>query len=117
MHVFTSASSKKWEPEGHFGHLEVADIVPREEGDNFVMQLSHCPPGGGGLKHHHDDQAQVFAVIKGELTFDTNEGRFTLHAPDAVLFQPGEPHATINESQEESLTVVVTVDRTSSGPS
>jgi quercetin dioxygenase-like cupin family protein len=111
MHVFTSADSTKWEPDGHFGHLEVADIVPREQGDNFVIQLSHCPPGGGGHKHHHDDQAQVFIVTRGQLTFDTDEGRFTLHAPDAVLFAPGEPHATINESDEESLTVVVTVDR------
>ncbi len=111
MHIFHPGDAPRIEPAGHFGHLEVTDVVPREQGQNFVAQLSYCPPGGGGEKHHHDEDAQLFCVVKGELTFDTGEERFTLREQEAVLFQPGEPHATLNESDQESVSLVVTVRR------
>jgi quercetin dioxygenase-like cupin family protein len=111
MHVFDPAEAPRAEPAGHFGHLVVSDVVPKNIGENFVVQLSSCPPGGGGDKHHHDVEAQLFLVIQGELTFDTGADRFTLGEHEAVLFDPGEPHATLNESSRDSLAVVVTVTR------
>lgn len=109
MHIYKSADAPRVEPSGHFGHLAVSDVVPKSVGESFVVQLSYCPPGGGGEKHHHDVEAQLFLVVKGELTFDTGAERFTLHEEEGVLFQPGEPHATLNEGDSDSLTVVVTV--------
>lgn len=111
MHIFRAAEAPRVEPPGHFGQLSVADVVPKAIGDNFVVQLSYCPPGGGGEKHHHTEEAQLFLVIAGELTFDTGETRFTLREQEAVLFEPFEPHATLNESDRESVSVVVTVRR------
>lgn len=111
MHIFKSSAADRTEPAGHFGNLRVADVVPREQGQNFVTQLSYCPPGGGGEMHHHDEEAQLFLVVSGQLTFDTGAERFTLHEQESVLFQPGEPHATLNESDRDSLSVVVTVQR------
>jgi quercetin dioxygenase-like cupin family protein len=111
MHIFRASEAERVEPAGHFGHLAVADVVPKSVGDNFVVQLSYCPPGGGGEKHHHDKEAQLFLVIQGELTFDTGEDRFTLREQEAVLFEPFEPHATLNESDSDSVAVVVTVNR------
>lgn len=109
MHLFRANEADRVEPLGHFGHLAVADVVPKAVGDDFVVQLSYCPPGGGGDKHHHDKEAQLFLVISGELTFDTGEKRFTLHEQEAVLFEPFEAHATLNESDRDSVSVVVTV--------
>lgn len=111
MHVFNPDNAPRVEPSGHFGHLAVADVVPKDLGENFVVQLSYCPPGGGGEKHHHDVEAQLFLIARGELTFDTGAERFTLHEHEAVLFEPGEPHATLNESDRDSVAVVVTVTR------
>lgn len=111
MRIFDPKTAARIEPAGHFGHLEVTDVVPKDVGGDFVVQLSYCPPGGGGEKHHHDDDAQLFLVAKGELTFDTGTERFTLREQEAVLFEPGEPHATLNESDTESVSVVMTVRR------
>lgn len=111
MHRFQASSAPRTEPAGHFGHLAVSDVVPKSVGDNFVVQISYCPPGGGGEKHHHTEESQLFLVVSGELTFDTGEERFTLHEQEAVLFEPFEPHATLNESDSDSVAVVVTVTR------
>lgn len=111
MHIFRATEAPRVEPDGHFGHLAVADVVPKTVGDNYAVQISYCPPGGGGEKHHHEEEAQTFLVIAGELTFDTGEERFTLRAQEAVMFDPFEPHATLNESDAESVAVVVTVKR------
>lgn len=109
MHVYRAGEATSVEPAGHFGGLNVSDIVTRDKGGNFAVQLSTCPPGGGGEKHSHDADKQLFLVIEGELTFDTGQDRFTLHEREGVLFEVGEPHATLNESQATSVSVVVTV--------
>lgn len=95
-------------PPNHFGDLKVRDIVPFS-GRNFSVQVSRAPKGGGGEMHHHDDWSQVFYVVEGALTFDTGKERFTLVAGQAVLFEPGDPHYTINERDEESVCLVITV--------
>lgn len=109
MHIFDANSAERFEPAGHFGGLEVSKVVDGEGPGNLRVQVSYCPPGGGGERHHHDDDAQLFLILRGELTFDAGGKRFTLRERDAVLLEPGEDHATINESDEESVAVVVTV--------
>jgi quercetin dioxygenase-like cupin family protein len=95
-------------PPNHFGGLEVLDIIPFA-GRNFSVQLSKAPPGGGGEMHHHEKWSQMFFVIDGEMTFDTGQERFTLKRGESVLFDPREPHHTLNESRKDSLCLVVTV--------
>lgn len=110
MQVYRAADAPRAEPAGHFGGLAVSDVTVDDGGPaGLRVQLSYCPPGGGGERHAHDDDAQLFLVARGELSFDTGEERFRLAERDAVLFAPGEPHATLNESDEDSVTVVVTV--------
>lgn len=109
MHRFQAAEATRTEPAGHFGGLTLSNVVPWDVGGHFSTQLSYCPPGGGGEMHSHSGEAQLFLMLDGELTFDTAEGRFTLGPQDAVLFQPGEKHATLNESATTSVAVVVTV--------
>ncbi|MGO1973094.1 MAG: cupin domain-containing protein [Propionibacteriaceae bacterium] len=108
MHIYKATEAPRFEPAGHYGHLEVSDIVGTEQA-GFKTQLSYCPPGGGGDMHHHDAEDQLFVVIKGELTFDTGQERFTLSEQQAVLFHAGDPHFTVNESDADSVSLVVTV--------
>lgn len=109
MHVYKAAGAPSVEPAGHYGGLAVSDAVGRDITGNFSVQLSYCPPGGGGESHHHTEDSQLFMVIQGELTFDTGSEVFTLGPKDSVMFAPGEDHATHNNSDEDSVSVVVTV--------
>lgn len=110
MKRWTSNDSTPFTPPAHFGGLEVRDIVPFK-GRNFSVQVSKAPKGAGGEMHHHDDWAQVFYIVKGELTFDTGAERFTLHEGESVLFDPKDPHHTLNEGNEDSISLVVTIDQ------
>ena len=47
----------------------------------------------------------------GALTFDTGQKRFTLHAGESVLLTRS-PRPAINESNEESVSLVITVRST-----
>jgi quercetin dioxygenase-like cupin family protein len=109
MQIWHNDQPETFTPAGHFGGLRVANVVPRD-GRNFSVQVSTAPPGGGGELHHHDEWSQVFFVMQGELSFDTGKERFTLKAGQAVLFDPKDPHATLNESAEDSVSLVITID-------
>ena len=108
MNIWKNGDATGVTPPAHFGGLNVLDIVPFA-GSNFSVQVSKAPNGAGGELHHHDDWSQVFYVVKGEMTFDTGTERFTLTKGQAVLFEPGDPHYTINEGSEESSCLVITV--------
>lgn len=110
MQLWSSSNTNPFTPPGHFGGLEVLNIV-LFEGRNFSVQVSKAPPGGGGELHHHEAWAQVFYVVKGELTFDTGRERFTLREGESVLFEPNDPHATLNQGQDESVSLVITIDQ------
>jgi quercetin dioxygenase-like cupin family protein len=43
------------------------------------------------------------------LTFDTGKERFTLTEGEGVLFEPKDPHYTINEGGSDSVSLVITV--------
>ncbi len=110
MEISRTKGRKAYVPPGHFGGLEVSDLVPFE-GSNFSVQVSSAPPGAGGEMHHHEAWAQVFYVAAGELTFDTGEERFTLKQGESVKFEPHEQHETLNESDAPSVSLVITVEQ------
>ena len=108
MKIWKNGNDEGVTPPNHFGGLKVLDVVPFA-GRNFCVQVSKAPPGGGGELHHHDDWAQVFYVAEGELTFETGRETFTLTKGQAVLFEPGDPHYTINKGSADSLSLVFTI--------
>ena len=110
MNIWKNGAAAGVTPPNHFGGLTVLDVVPFKN-SNFSVQVSRAPKGGGGEMHHHDDWSQVFYLIDGELTFDTGNERFTLKQGEAVLFEPGDPHYTINEGEQESSYLVITVQQ------
>lgn len=109
MHHWDSDTSDWFTPAGHYGDLLVSDIVPWETGGNFLVQRSHLPPGSGKALHTHEDAAQVYAVLEGELRFDTGTEQFVRRPGQAVLFEVGDPHAIHNDSDEVGIVMVVTV--------
>ncbi|MCC7017379.1 MAG: cupin domain-containing protein [Rhodospirillales bacterium] len=109
MIIWRNDNPPTFTPPGHFGGLKVSDIVPFA-GKKFSVQVSKAPPGAGGEMHHHDSWEQVFYIIKGQLTFDTGKERFTLHEGQSVFFAPKDPHYTLNEGKQDSVSLVITVD-------
>jgi quercetin dioxygenase-like cupin family protein len=109
MKIWKNGDATGVTPPNHFGGLNVLDIVPFD-GRTFSVQISKAPKGGGGELHHHDNWSQVFYVTDGELTFETGKESFTLTKGQAVLFDPGDPHYTINNGEELCTSVVITVD-------
>lgn len=110
MNIWKNGAAAGVTPPNHFGGLTVLDIVPFK-GSNFSVQVSKAPRGGGGEMHHHDDWSQLFYLVRGELTFDTGKERFTLKEGESVLFEPGDPHYTINEADQEASYLVITVQQ------
>lgn len=110
MQIWKNGDATGITPPNHFGGLNVLDIVPFK-GSNFSVQVSKAPPGGGGELHHHESWSQVFYVLDGQMTFDTGKERFTLTTGQSVLFEPGDPHYTLNEGATQSVCMVITVDQ------
>ncbi|HET7848420.1 MAG TPA: cupin domain-containing protein [Pseudolabrys sp.] len=108
MKIWQEKMPETFTPPAHFGGLQVANVFPFENG-NLSVQVSTAPPGAGGEMHHHDTWSQVFFIMSGELTFDTGKRRFTLRAGEGVLFEPKDPHFTLNEGKQDSVSLVVTV--------
>lgn len=109
MKTWKPTDTNPTEPNGHYGGVEAADIFGLDETKNFVVSTMTCPPTSGGDLHVHDDATQMFFVISGSLTFSTGESSFTLESNEAVLFEPGDPHSTINSSEADAIVLVVTV--------
>ena len=109
MQIWRPGDANPIEPPGHYGHLTTANIVTNDDTRQaFSVQLSTAPPGAGGEMHSHQADSQLFYVLSGELSFDTGDQQFTLHAGEAVLFLPGEQHATHNNGSQESRSLVIT---------
>lgn len=110
MKIWKDGAAQGVTPPAHFGGLTVLDVVPFK-GNNHAIQVSRAPKGGGGEMHHHEDLAQTFFMIDGEMTFDTGKERFTLKPGEAVLFEPHDPHYTINEGDKDATYLVITVQQ------
>ena len=50
--------------------------------------------------HRHDGQEEVFYVLEGEATFETDDGEETVGAGEAVRFAPGEWQQGWNRGDE-----------------
>jgi uncharacterized cupin superfamily protein len=87
-------------------HLSTAS-VKRPLGDalgieGFAMNYYELEPGESfsTYLHTHLDQEEVFYVLRGTATFETDDGEFDLSAGEAVRFEPGEYQHGFNESDE-----------------
>lgn len=57
--------------------------------------------------HRHPDQAELFYVIEGEATFETEDGDVTVGAGEAVRFAPGEWQLGRNEGDERVVALAL----------
>ena len=75
---------------------------------DLAVKYYDLAPGDvfSGGYHTHESQEEVFIVLEGEATWDTEDGEasMTLAAGEAVRFAPGEfQHGYVEETREEGV--------------
>jgi mannose-6-phosphate isomerase-like protein (cupin superfamily) len=69
--------------------------------DTSDLALAHyvLEPGErfSGSVHTHVDQEEVFLVVEGEATFETDDGEVTVGTDEAIRFAPGEFQSGYND--------------------
>lgn len=98
-------------------HIEIEDVEPGGFGGDATMRrltgalgaedlsINHyrLDPGEGfsGGKHTHLDQEELFVVLSGTATFDTEAGTVELDEGEAIRFAPGEYQTGYNDGDEQ----------------
>ena len=70
--------------------------------ENVAINYFELEPGeqfGFGY-HRHPDQEEVFYVLDGTATFETEDGDVTVSADEVIRFEPGEWQLGRNEGDE-----------------
>lgn len=94
-------------------HVTIDDVDPSDFGNGVSVRKLSDPlaasdlainhyrldPGEGfsGGKHTHLDQEELFVVLSGTATFDTEEGAVEVDDGEAIRFAPGEYQTGYND--------------------
>jgi uncharacterized cupin superfamily protein len=87
------------------GRLAVDEALSATD---LALKYYDLDPGevfSGGY-HTHESQEEIFIILEGEATWDTEDGEasMTLSAGEAVRFAPGEfQHGYVDEDREEGV--------------
>jgi uncharacterized cupin superfamily protein len=65
--------------------------------------------------HRHPDQEELFYILEGEATFETEDGDVTVGAGEAVRFAPGEWQLGRNEGEERVVALALGAPAADSG--
>ena len=57
--------------------------------------------------HKHEGQEEIFYVVEGEATFETEEGDVPVEAGEAVRFAPGEWQQGRNDGDEQVVALAI----------
>lgn len=68
---------------------------------------AEIPPDCGAPLHQHERDAELFHVMRGELTFVSAEGQRVCRSGESVYLPAGVPHAFHNASAEVARAYVV----------
>jgi uncharacterized cupin superfamily protein len=92
------------------GPADVKRDVSRALGaTDMALNYYELAPGDafGFGYHRHSDQEEVFYVVQGTVTFETEDGTVTADAGEAVRFAPGEWQLGTNEGDERVVALAL----------
>ena len=77
--------------------------------DDLALNYYELAPGDtfGFGYHRHPDQEEVFYVIEGTATFETEDGDVAVEAGEAVRFAPGEWQLGRNAGEERVVALAM----------
>src|SRR5262245_66313808 len=104
-------------PKGKFAGAgkEISEALGRKplstdlrERHPFDVEICRVPPGKVAYPYHsHSAQWEFYHVISGKGVMRHKDGKTTIEAGDAFIFEPGEPHQLINDSSEDLVLYIV----------
>lgn len=79
-------------PDAHEVPRYFNPLAPALEADGVAVNYFERDPGEsiGDCYHRHHEQEELFVVMAGTATFDTEEGDVTVETGEVVRFAPGE---------------------------
>ena len=77
--------------------------------EHLAMHHYVLDPGEGfGFGYHrHHDQEELFYVLEGTVTFETEDGDVTVGAGEAIRFEPGEWQLGRNETDDRVVAIAL----------
>lgn len=88
---------------------EKRPLGPELGTENVALNYYELDPGetfGFGY-HRHGDQEEVFYVMRGTATFETEEGDVAVGPDEAIRFAPGEWQLGRNEGEERVVALAI----------
>ena len=111
MNIVKANEGKSYMAPGHFGGEFISKQNEEAPGNkHLVVNLSHFQPGGGcdyAELPENMPATLCYYLVKGQLTFTTREGKFTLYEGDCVLWAPGDARGFVNEGDSVTDLLVI----------
>lgn len=110
-----SVSSIDPEPYDEGLHTDRRDLAAALGSSELAVVRYALAPGErlSGAVHAHPSQEEVFVVLDGEATFETETGTVTVTSGEAVRFASGEFQSGGNESGEDAVVLALGAPRDS----
>lgn len=110
MKVYRKGTGEKYTPFTHFNMTTQVIFNPETGCKKANITLSNLKKSAGSTDEIHEYSDQVFYILQGQMkVFANGELLETLNVGDAILVEAGDPHAVINELDEECIYYAVTV--------
>lgn len=90
------------DPSGFGNDVAVRRLTGPLGADDLAINHYRLDPGErfSGGKHTHLDQEELFVVLDGTATFDTEEGTVEVDEGEAIRFAPGEYQTGYNDADD-----------------
>ena len=110
MKIYRKGTGEKYTPFTHFNMTTEVIFNPDMGCKKANITLSTLTKGAGSTDEIHEHSDQVFYVLQGQMkVYAKGELLATVNKGDAVMVEAGEPHAVLNEIEEECMYYAVTV--------
>jgi mannose-6-phosphate isomerase-like protein (cupin superfamily) len=79
--------------------------------DSLSVIEERIPPGGGEASHYHERAQQLFYILDGVATFETDGVSATVRPGEGYHVLPGKRHRIRNEGMEDLRFLVISQPR------
>lgn len=104
------AADAFWRPSNAMGVLNT-DLGAQLGAETLGARLWRLAPGQASTRHRHVEQAELYVVLEGTGRMRVGEERLTLAPLSAVLIEPRTVRQVFNDTDADSLWLVVGTPR------
>ncbi len=106
--VLAAAEGRTPAPLNVVGETTLVKVAPEDCDGRYAVFHLVAPPMSGPPLHVHSREDEFFYVLTGELLFEVDGVRHTVHAGGSVALQRGVPHRYQNFTDRDASLLIVT---------